>query len=156
MRAFSTFFVLLSTLLSLASAQFGFFDQMFGGAGEAQGQRQQAPNVPSDANWYREHYDGFKCDRYLCPDTLGAFLSSGQTQEFTNKCLTSLSPQHAYTSHTTALVHSRPMRISSRRAMVTGSVYQKAGSRLARRRGRSSWLVKACCEETHEFDGGAR
>jgi hypothetical protein len=47
---------LLSSLLILvsgASAQFGFFEQMFQGQ-----QQQQAPqNVPSDSSWYQQNYE---------------------------------------------------------------------------------------------------
>ncbi|KAK0614562.1 hypothetical protein B0T14DRAFT_528697 [Immersiella caudata] len=53
-------------LMGTVSAQFGFFEQMFGG-----GQQQQAPqNVPSDSEQYRARYLGSHCDKYLCPDTL--------------------------------------------------------------------------------------
>ena len=53
------------SLLSCAAAQFGFFDQMFGGGGggqhddghpHQQHQHRQANN-PSDASLYRAHYD---------------------------------------------------------------------------------------------------
>ncbi|GJN74961.1 hypothetical protein VFPFJ_10775 [Purpureocillium lilacinum] len=65
------------SLLSCAAAQFGFFDQMFGGGGgqhddghpHQQHQHRQANN-PSDASLYRAHYDQSSCDNYLCPDTL--------------------------------------------------------------------------------------
>ncbi|KAF7539181.1 hypothetical protein G7054_g2365 [Neopestalotiopsis clavispora] len=40
--------VVLTAFLSTATAQFGFFDQMFGGGGQQQ--RQQPQNVPSDSN----------------------------------------------------------------------------------------------------------
>jgi len=46
-----------------ASAQFGFFDQMFGGAGgggpaQHQHQHQQPQDVRSDSAWYRAQYEG--------------------------------------------------------------------------------------------------
>ncbi|RPA86328.1 hypothetical protein BJ508DRAFT_358426 [Ascobolus immersus RN42] len=62
--------ITLSFLLPIqVSAQFGsFFEQMFhGGGGHHQ---QQQRNVPSDANWYKQHYEGASCDKYLCPGTL--------------------------------------------------------------------------------------
>lgn len=70
--------LLLTTLLlaPLSSAQFGFFDQMFGGGGggqeqaQQQQQRQRPQNVPSDSSFYRSTVDRMYCDNYLCPDTL--------------------------------------------------------------------------------------
>jgi len=58
--------ILLLALLSYimqASAQFGFFDQMFGGAGgggpaQHQHQHQQPQDVRSDSAWYRAQYEG--------------------------------------------------------------------------------------------------
>lgn len=58
------------SLLGLVSAQFGFFDQMFGGGGQQQQQR-QPQNVPSDSSWYQSNVEKATCDKYLCPDTLG-------------------------------------------------------------------------------------
>ncbi|KAI1640681.1 hypothetical protein F4809DRAFT_401002 [Biscogniauxia mediterranea] len=62
-------------LSPLASAQFGFFEQMFGGGGgsgqqQHHHQQQQAQNVPSDSALYRSNFDRMHCDNYLCPDTL--------------------------------------------------------------------------------------
>lgn len=61
----------LLSLLSVAQAQFGFFDQMFGGGGH---HHQEPQNVPSDPGAYQQNYMGSYCDKYLCPDTLGASL----------------------------------------------------------------------------------
>ncbi|KAI0890869.1 hypothetical protein F4806DRAFT_501598 [Annulohypoxylon nitens] len=65
------FHILLAILsfTSLASAQFGFFDQMFGG-GQQQQQRQQPQNGPSDPSIYQNNFNRLHCDNYLCPDTL--------------------------------------------------------------------------------------
>lgn len=61
--------VLVATLfVTSASAQFGFFDQMFGG--QQQQQQQQQQNVRSDAGWYKAQYENAHCDKYLCPGTL--------------------------------------------------------------------------------------
>lgn len=65
-----------------------FFEQMFNG-GQQQQRHQQPQNVPSDSNWYQEHYNNgtsnivysalrgkranavaAPCDKYLCPGTL--------------------------------------------------------------------------------------
>ncbi|EFY86652.1 hypothetical protein MAC_07341 [Metarhizium acridum CQMa 102] len=63
--------ILLMSLSALANAQFGFFDQMFGGhdAHEQHHQHQQRNN-PSDAGHYRSQFEQSYCDNYLCPDTL--------------------------------------------------------------------------------------
>lgn len=68
MRVLSGFSLLLFALIGSVSAQFGFFEQMFGGNGQ---QQQQPQNVPSDSSVYRANYERAHCDRYLCPDTLG-------------------------------------------------------------------------------------
>jgi hypothetical protein len=49
--------VLASLFLSTTSAQFGFFDQMFGGQQQQQ-QHQEPQNVRSDASWYQAQYEG--------------------------------------------------------------------------------------------------
>ena len=70
--------VVLLALASSVAAQFGFFDQMFGGGGGGGGgghhqhHHQQPQNVPSDSSVYRAQYSRAHCDKYLCPDTLGA------------------------------------------------------------------------------------
>lgn len=64
--------LLLFTLVGAVTAQFGFFEQMFGGQQQQQQQqqRQQQQNVPSDSSLYRQQHERFYCDNYLCPDTL--------------------------------------------------------------------------------------
>ncbi|KND92012.1 Long chronological lifespan protein 2 [Tolypocladium ophioglossoides CBS 100239] len=62
-------------LLPLAAAQFGFFDQMFGGgeSGHEQHthhQQHQPQNNPSDASLYQNRYQQSVCNNYLCPDSL--------------------------------------------------------------------------------------
>jgi hypothetical protein len=49
--------ILLSVLTihaATVTAQFQFFEQMFGGQ---QQQQQQPQNVASDSNWYRQNYE---------------------------------------------------------------------------------------------------
>ncbi|KAM0818429.1 putative Long chronological lifespan protein 2 [Seiridium cardinale] len=72
MRTFSPLLLVLAAFLSTATAQFGFFEQMFGGGDGQQQQQQQRqqPNVPSDSTIYRQNFESFTCDNYLCPDTL--------------------------------------------------------------------------------------
>ncbi|KAI1455204.1 hypothetical protein F4805DRAFT_436581 [Annulohypoxylon moriforme] len=67
-RPFHILLALLS-LTTLASAQFGFFDQMFGG-GQQQQQQRQPQNSPSDSSIYQNNFNRLHCDNYLCPDTL--------------------------------------------------------------------------------------
>lgn len=56
MRTFFTFSLLLA-LLGTVSAQFNFFEQMFGGNGGGGQQHQQQQNVPSDSSYYRSQVD---------------------------------------------------------------------------------------------------
>lgn len=63
-RAFNMRSILSSLLAFLSltvfvSAQFHFFEQMFGGG--QQQQQQQPQNVGSDSGWYRKHYESGKC-----------------------------------------------------------------------------------------------
>ncbi|KAJ4346411.1 Long chronological lifespan protein 2 [Didymosphaeria variabile] len=60
--------VFVAMFIGNATAQFGFFDQMFGG--QQQQQQQQQQNVRSDSSWYQAQYENAHCDKYLCPGTL--------------------------------------------------------------------------------------
>lgn len=71
MRFFSSISLLLCALAGSVHAQFGFFEQMFGG--QQQQHQQPAQNVPSDASFYRANYERARCPKYLCPDTLGKY-----------------------------------------------------------------------------------
>lgn len=53
MRFFTSLPLVLLALISTVQAQFGFFDQMFGG----QQQERKPQNVPSDSAAYRNQYD---------------------------------------------------------------------------------------------------
>ncbi|ATY60104.1 hypothetical protein CCM_02523 [Cordyceps militaris CM01] len=68
MRLLIAFF----SLFSLAYAQFGFFDQMFGQQEQHHGghHHHQQQNNPSDASQYHARYEASVCDNYLCPDSL--------------------------------------------------------------------------------------
>lgn len=67
MRYLANLTLLLFALLGAVQAQFGFFEQMFGG----QQQQQQRPqNAPSDSGIYRQQFERTHCENYLCPDTL--------------------------------------------------------------------------------------
>ncbi|KAF2260624.1 hypothetical protein CC78DRAFT_536289 [Lojkania enalia] len=66
MELLNIFFLLIGTFGMGVKAQFGFFDQMFGGGG-----RQQEPqDVRSDSSWYAQQYENAHCSKYLCPGTL--------------------------------------------------------------------------------------
>lgn len=56
MRTFFSFSLLL-VLLGTVSAQFNFFEQMFGGQGGGGQQQQQQQNAPSDSSYYRSQVD---------------------------------------------------------------------------------------------------
>ncbi|KAF1943956.1 hypothetical protein EJ02DRAFT_399341 [Clathrospora elynae] len=68
MPRFHVIITVLATCFLTAHAQFGFFDQMFGGGGQQQHQEPQ--NVRSDSSWYQSQYEGAQCTHYLCPGTL--------------------------------------------------------------------------------------
>ncbi|KAG2757464.1 hypothetical protein P692DRAFT_20789799 [Suillus brevipes Sb2] len=61
--------LLLAAFLPLASAQFNFFDQMFGHPQQQQQQQQQGPG-PSDNSQWIAHSEALPCSQYLCPSTL--------------------------------------------------------------------------------------
>lgn len=64
MQFYSVLFTLLGVFSWTASAQFGFFDQMFGGQQQQQ-QHQQQQNVRSDASWYQAQYENGKFHLYV-------------------------------------------------------------------------------------------
>ncbi|KAI0017169.1 hypothetical protein F4780DRAFT_756604 [Xylariomycetidae sp. FL0641] len=71
MRFLTSLPLLLFALISTASAQFGFFEQMFGGGGGGgQRQEQRPQNGPSDPSLYQNNFERIHCENYLCPDTL--------------------------------------------------------------------------------------
>lgn len=50
----------LLLLVSVAQAQFNFFDQMFGGGEQQQRQQQRSQNAPSDSDRYQQMWSGGK------------------------------------------------------------------------------------------------
>lgn len=50
----------LLLLVSVAQAQFNFFDQMFGGGEQQQRQQQRSQNSPSDSSRYQQMWSGGK------------------------------------------------------------------------------------------------
>ncbi|KAJ5874700.1 uncharacterized protein N7529_003130 [Penicillium soppii] len=57
-------------LVSVAQAQFNFFDQMFGNGEQQQRQQQRSQNAPSDSARYQQMWREAQCENYLCPGTL--------------------------------------------------------------------------------------
>lgn len=125
-------------LANLVSAQFGFFDHMFSSGGQ---QHRQPQNVPSDSSQYRTQYSRSHCDKYLCPDTLGRPSLASSTLK--GRWLANTGRQRASTSPTTAHANGRRTRTNSNSLKGSGSASLRAGSRLERRRERSSWRAKA-------------
>jgi hypothetical protein len=56
------FLLLLGLWTLTATAQFGFFDQMFGNGGQ---QQQQQANVRSDSSWYQAQYENGMSIHYV-------------------------------------------------------------------------------------------
>lgn len=139
---------LLFALLGTVSAQFNFFEQMFGGQGGGGGgghhhHQQQQQNAPSDSSWYRSQVDrgipsqtSIHSERKLTTIPLQptARTTSAQTR----------SP--ACTSHTTAPAHGPATRTSSSWRTASASAFQREGSRPGRLLGRSSWRGRGCCK----------
>ena len=65
-------FVVIGIFTWTTTAQFGFFDQMFGGGGGGgQQHQQQQQNVRSDASWYQAQYEnGASCFALCRPNRL--------------------------------------------------------------------------------------
>ncbi|KAF9247392.1 hypothetical protein BU15DRAFT_39234 [Melanogaster broomeanus] len=70
MQLFATNVLLLASWSTVVTAQFGFFDQMFGNVNN-QGQQQSQQPAPggADAGPYSNH-SLVSCSSYLCPDSL--------------------------------------------------------------------------------------
>ncbi|KAG0709830.1 hypothetical protein DFH29DRAFT_792676 [Suillus ampliporus] len=67
-----TLILLLVASLPLASAQFNFFDHMFGHPQQPQQQQQQqqqGPDPSGNSQWMA-HSEALSCSQYLCPSTL--------------------------------------------------------------------------------------
>ncbi|KAH7887572.1 hypothetical protein F5I97DRAFT_1861369 [Phlebopus sp. FC_14] len=67
MRLLATSIVVLATFTSIVTAQFGFFDHMFGNP--QQHQRQSPGSNPGNSQWSMQA-DSVACSSYLCPDSL--------------------------------------------------------------------------------------
>jgi hypothetical protein len=84
----SLVFLALSLFTFSAHAQFGFFDQMFGGGGGGhQHQQQQQQNVRSDSQWYQSQYENGMLAVYFFPQ-LSLFISITTTHISTTKSYT--------------------------------------------------------------------
>lgn len=66
MRYLSALPLLFLAFTSSVSAQFGFFEQMFGG--QQQQQHQQPQNAPSDSTFYRQQFERGKCGLLFLKD----------------------------------------------------------------------------------------
>ncbi|KAJ5191496.1 uncharacterized protein N7498_010481 [Penicillium cinerascens] len=60
----------LVLMVSVAQAQFNFFEHMFGGNQQQQQHQQGSQNVPSDSGRYQSMWRQAQCSDYLCPGTL--------------------------------------------------------------------------------------
>lgn len=142
---------LLFALLGTVSAQFNFFEQMFGGQGGGGGgghhhHQQQQQNAPSDSSWYRSQVDrGTKGQKPNWECNRVSRLTTIQTQH-TAKTTSAQTRSRACTSHTTAPAHGPATRTSSSWRMGSEFAFRREGSRLGKRPGRSSWQGRGCCE----------
>ncbi|KAJ5238974.1 hypothetical protein N7468_003593 [Penicillium chermesinum] len=60
----------LCMLVTVAQAQFNFFDHMFGGNQQQQRHQGGSGNAPSDSGRYQHMWAQAQCSNYLCPGTL--------------------------------------------------------------------------------------
>lgn len=159
-------FITLLSLFSLATAQFGFFDQMFGGhdGGHHHHHHHQQPqNNPSDASHYRAQVEKCKSAKkmstrlkqegtrhFSAKDPFQLTRVSSEQPSATNISAPTHSP--AYTFRTTAPALGMPTRrsLSWEKGSVCAS--QGGGSSPVRRRARWSLSERGCYRSG---DGGA-
>jgi len=166
MARFQIILAVLASFIWCSSAQFGFFDQMFGGGG---GQQHQEPqNVRSDSSWYQAQYEGGMsiCSFFthhifiISPQpgshyfyrTCSTVTSNGETPKFTanvpsqHNALTTSAPALflASTSRTTALALGKMWKTKSNSATASRSVAAREDGPTANLQRRSSWPGKAC------------
>jgi hypothetical protein len=67
MRSLVTNAILFASLSSVVTAQFGFFNHMFGDHQEQQQRQQQPPHAGSQ---WAAHAEAVPCSFYLCPESL--------------------------------------------------------------------------------------
>ncbi|KAJ3722521.1 hypothetical protein EV361DRAFT_803135 [Lentinula raphanica] len=67
MQKICTVFLALFWALSFASAQFSFFDQMFGHHGQQQQRQQQQQQSGGSHSQWASSVDSVSCSQYLCP-----------------------------------------------------------------------------------------
>ena len=98
MARFHIILAVLASFIWCSSAQFGFFDQMFGGGG---GQQHQEPqNVRSDSSWYQAQYEGGTS--ICCFSTHRIFIFSPQPVHTT--CIAHVLQSHLITRHLYSLL----------------------------------------------------
>lgn len=137
---------LLSSLLALASAQFQFFEQMFNQGGQQQQQHRQPEkqNVPSDSEWYQRNHEAGT----IPPPPLSPLLwNIADPWQHTAPTTSAPAPSPASTSHTTAPAPSQPSKTRSNSGTGARCASVKADGKRGRRRGRSGWRGRGCCEE---------
>jgi hypothetical protein len=135
------FLLLLGLWALTASAQFGFFDQMFHGGGHQQ-QQQQQTNVRSDSSWYQAQYSNGQSIHISAKSVLVSSINTLQRNAHTTSAP---APSPACTSLTTVPAHGKPTKTRSNWVTVSPSVDPRAGGRRASLPRRSSWPGRDCC-----------
>lgn len=141
-------------LVSVAQAQFNFFDHMFGGNQQQAQQNQGAQNVPSDSGRYQKMWQ--QCKRTLDFSTrkLSKLLKVVIAQLLTN--IYYLQPNAvtifarellpACISHTTALARILTSKRKLSLEKEVRSVFLREDSRLVRQHARLNSLARVSCE----------
>jgi hypothetical protein len=140
MARFSSILIVLSAWFISSSAQFGFFDQMFGNQGHQQHQEPQ--NVRSDSSWYQAQYEGGMSQiiiHLLVLLRINDNKPNAHTTSAPVRC-------PACISHTTVPARGRASKIKPNWAMGLRFVGVKEGGRMGSLEGRWSWRGRVCCE----------
>jgi hypothetical protein len=144
MARLSSLIIVLSAWFISSSAQFGFFDQMFGQQGHQQHQEPQ--NVRSDSSWYQAQYEGGMFSNFN-PHPIPLLVLRRVNGNQHNAHTTSVPARcPACTSHTTVPARGRASKIKLNWEMALRSVGVKADGRMGSLGGRWSWRGRVCCE----------
>jgi hypothetical protein len=141
MARLSSLILVLSAWFISSSAQFGFFDQMFGNQG--QHQHQEPQNVRSDSSWYQAQYEGG-----MSPSRSHSYFNITCINDHQHNAHTTSAPAlcRVFTSHTIVPARGRASKIKRNWAMGLRFVGVRVGGRMGSLRRRSSWRGRVCYE----------
>lgn len=151
----------LVLMVSVAQAQFNFFEHMFGANQQQQQHQQGSQNVPSDSGRYQSMWrqgkllfvsysaDPSPLKSRLFVDHECLFLQRNAATIFAPE------PSRVSASHITAHAHTPMSKKRSSSEKAAQSAYPREGSRLGRRPERLNWPARVSCDQLH-FIGACR